>query len=115
MDHPAQAMAHELVFRAPTSSDVISPITDLVAIEMAKGTDASPVNEEEAVAIVSTALSGTDEAPIDPYSDFVSGSDANAELHKTAQILTESKAANPTTYEEKSDQFAKKQMRSLIR
>ena len=107
MDHPAQAMAHELVFRAPTSSDVISPITDLVAIEMAKGTDAAPVTEEEAVAIVSTALGGTEEAPIDPYSDFVSGADANAELHKTAQILTESKAANPTTYEEKSDQFAK--------
>ncbi|CDT61852.1 hypothetical protein [Vibrio coralliirubri] len=107
MDHPAQAMAHELVFRAPTSSDVISPITDLVAIEMAKGTDAAPVTEEEAVAIVSTALGGTEEAPIDPYSDFISGADANAELHKTAQILTESKAANPTTYEEKSDQFAK--------
>ncbi|MEZ9452368.1 hypothetical protein AB4258_07630 [Vibrio splendidus] len=108
MDHPAQAMAHELVFRAPTSSDVISPITDLVAIEMAKGTDAAPVTEEEAVAIVSTALGGTEEAPIDPYSDFVSGADANAELHKTAQILTESKAANPTTYVEKSEQFAKK-------
>ena len=107
MDHPAQAMAHELVFRAPTSSEVISPITDLVAIEMAKGTEAVPVTEEEAVAIVSTALGGTEEAPIDPYSDFVSGADANAELHKTAQILTESKAANPATYVEKSDQFAK--------
>ncbi|PMH10290.1 hypothetical protein [Vibrio splendidus] len=107
MDHPAQAMVHELVFRAPTSSDVISPITDLVAIEMARGTDAAPVTEEEAVAIVNTALGGTEEAPIDPYSDFVSGADANAELHKTAQILTESKAANPTTYVEKSEQFAK--------
>ncbi|MGF1815697.1 hypothetical protein [Vibrio splendidus] len=113
MDHPAQAMAHELVFRAPTSSDVISPITDLVAIEMAKGTDAAPVTEEEAVAIVSTALGGTEEAPIDPYSDFVSGADANAELHKTAQILTESKAANPTTYVEKSEQFAKEANRII--
>ena len=113
MDHPAQAMAHELVFRAPTSSDVISPITDLVAIEMAKGTDAAPVTEKEAVAIVSTALGGSEEAPIDPYSDFVSGSDANAELHKTAQILTESKAANPTTYVEKSEQFAKEANRII--
>ncbi|MGR5543311.1 hypothetical protein ACPV5V_32640, partial [Vibrio campbellii] len=26
MDHPAQAMQHEVVFRAPQSSDVISPI-----------------------------------------------------------------------------------------
>jgi hypothetical protein len=106
MDHPAQAMAHELVFRAPTSSNVISPITDLVAIEMAKSTNTVPVSEEKAIALVNTALGGTEEAPIDLYADFVSGDDASAELHKTAQILTESKAANPVTYEEKSTQFA---------
>ncbi|WP_199438283.1 acid phosphatase [Vibrio owensii] len=104
MDHPSQAMAHELVFRAPNSSNVISPITDLVAIEMANN---SSLTEEEAAAKVSQALGGTDEAPIDLYSDFVSGVDKSAELHKTAQILTESKAQNPTNYEKKATEFAK--------
>ena len=104
MDHPSQAMAHELVFRAPNSSNVISPITDLVAIEMANN---SSLTEEEAAAKVSQALGGTEEAPIDLYSDFVSGVDKSAELHKTAQILTESKAQNPTNYEKKATEFAK--------
>ncbi|WP_440886884.1 hypothetical protein [Vibrio sp. WZ-1] len=103
MDHPSQAMAHELVFRAPNSSNVISPITDLVAIEMANN---SSLTEEEAVAKVNQALGGTEEAPIDLYSDFVSGVDKSAELHKTAQILTESKAQNPANYEKKSTEFA---------
>ncbi|CAH1607801.1 conserved hypothetical protein [Vibrio jasicida] len=104
MDHPSQAMAHELVFRAPNSSNVISPITDLVAIEMANN---SSLTEEEAAAKVNQALGGTEEAPIDLYSDFVSGVDKSAELHKTAQILTESKAQNPTNYEKKATEFAK--------
>ncbi|GAB7225890.1 hypothetical protein VoSk93_51110 [Vibrio owensii] len=103
MDHPSQAMAHELVFRAPNSSNVISPITDLVAIEMANN---SSLTEEEAAAKVSQALGGTEEAPIDLYSDFVSGVDKSAELHKTAQILTESKAQNPANYEKKATEFA---------
>ncbi|MDK9782619.1 acid phosphatase [Vibrio sp. B172a] len=104
MDHPSQAMAHELVFRAPNSSNVISPITDLVAIEMANN---SSLTEEEAAAKVNQALGGTEEAPIDLYSDFVSGVDKSAELHKTAQILTESKAQNPANYEKKATEFAK--------
>ncbi|HHG2233828.1 TPA: hypothetical protein ACPVYN_000469 [Vibrio parahaemolyticus] len=103
MDHPSQAMAHEIVFRAPSSSNVISPITDLVAIEMAK--DPS-ITEEDAKANVNKALGGSEEAPIDLYSDFVEGATKNAELHKTAQILTESKAQNPTNYEKKATEFA---------
>ncbi|EGQ7651799.1 hypothetical protein EM59_000375 [Vibrio parahaemolyticus] len=103
MDHPSQAMAHEIVFRAPSSSNVISPITDLVAIEMAK--DPS-ITEEDAKANVNKALGGSEEAPIDLYSDFVEGATKNAELHKTAQILTDSKAQNPTNYEKKATEFA---------
>ncbi len=103
MDHPSQAMAHEIVFRAPSSSNVISPITDLVAIEMAK--DPS-ITEEDAKANVNKALGGSEGAPIDLYSDFVEGATKNAELHKTAQILTESKAQNPTNYEKKATEFA---------
>jgi hypothetical protein len=102
MDHPAQPMEHELVFRAPASSNVISPITDLVSIEMSN----SNVDQETAEEAVSLALGGTAEAPIALYDDFVTGDAADAELHKTAQILTESKAANPTTYEDKATQFA---------
>ncbi len=103
MDHPSQAMAHEVVFRAPASSNVISPITDLVAIEMAAD---STLTEEDAIAKVNLALGGTEAAPINLYSDFVSGDDKNAQLHKTAQILTESKAKNPSSYDNKATDFA---------
>ncbi|MDK9759700.1 hypothetical protein KIV40_31375, partial [Vibrio sp. D173a] len=76
MDHPSQAMAHELVFRAPTSSKVISPITDLVAIEAEKnGGDL-----EAAETAVNVALGGTDSAPVALYDDFVEGDNADAEL-----------------------------------
>ncbi|ELB7530922.1 hypothetical protein ACRTC9_19175 [Vibrio vulnificus] len=101
MDHPTQAMAHEVVFRAPSKSTVISPLSDLVAIEMASGT-----SEEEAILKVSTALGGTQEQPIKLLSNFIDGADKNVSLHKTAQILTESKAANPSSYEKKATQFA---------
>lgn len=103
MDHAAQAMQHEVVFRAPGSSDVVSPITDLVALEMSKNED---LTQQEAEANVNQALGGTEEAPIDLYADFVEGDEADAELHKTAQILTESKAANPEMYEEHAVDYA---------
>ncbi|MGR5166885.1 hypothetical protein ACPV5L_06690 [Vibrio astriarenae] len=103
MDHPAQAMQHEVVFRAPQSSDVISPITDLVTLEMSNN---EGMTQQEAEANVNEALGGTDEAPINLYADFVEGDEADAELHKTAQILTESKAANPEMYEDHAVDYA---------
>ncbi|MUJ39348.1 hypothetical protein [Aliivibrio fischeri] len=113
MDHEGQPMANAVVFRAPISAEdktaVISPLTDLVAIEMAKGTAENPVSEEAAIAAVTAALGGTDEQPIDLFSDFVKDSKTNlesAKLHKTAQILTESKAKNPTAYEKNSAEIA---------
>ncbi|WP_394136160.1 Ig domain-containing protein [Aliivibrio fischeri] len=113
MDHEGQPMANAVVFRAPVSAEdktaVISPLTDLVAIEMAKGTAENPVSEEAAIAAVTAALGGTDEQPIDLFSDFVKDSKTNlesAKLHKTAQILTESKAKNPTAYEQNSAEIA---------
>ena len=108
MDLPAQPVEHELVFRAPNGSGVISPITDLVAIEsgnIANDVDGDGVvTEEEAIAAVGSAL-GDDN--LDPYTDFVEGADADPVLHKTAQILTETKAANPTTYEDSATEIAK--------
>ncbi|EJB5270775.1 hypothetical protein ACA895_003280 [Vibrio vulnificus] len=104
MDHEGQPMANSVVFRAPIAGEkadsnmVISPITDLVAIEMGKNANLSL---EEASANVSTLLGATDEQPINPFSDFVKDAKTNlasAQLHKTAQILTESKAKNPTEY-----------------
>lgn len=107
-DYEGQPMANAVVFRAPVSAEdktaVISPLTDLVAIEMARGT-----TEEEAIAAVTTALGGTDEQPIDLFSDFVKDSKTNlesAKLHKTAQILTESKAKNPLEYENNAADIA---------
>lgn len=115
MDHEGQPMANAVVFRAPVSSEaktaVISPLTDLVAIEMARSTTEKPVSEKEAIEKVTAALGGTTEQPIDLFSDFVKDSKTNlasAKLHKTAQILTESKAKakNPADYETNSVKIA---------
>lgn len=102
MDLPGQPMEHELVFRAPNSSNVISPITDLVAIEIESGKSL-----EEAEAAVTEALTGQTDGEIDLYSDYVEGAQADAKLHKTAQILTETKAANPNTYQGSATEIAK--------
>ncbi|XAW89593.1 Ig-like domain-containing protein [Vibrio sp. CDRSL-10 TSBA] len=102
MDSPSQAMAHEVVFRAPTSSTVVSPITDLVAIKMSSD---STLSEDEAKAAIAAAL-GLSDSVDDVYSDFVSGAEANSSLHKVAQMLTESKAAADAAsqdYEELAD------------
>lgn len=108
MDHEGQPMANAVVFRAPVSAEdktaVISPLTDLVAIEMAKGT-----SEEAAIKAVTTALGGITEQPIDLFSDFVKDAKTNlesAKLHKTAQILTESKAKNSVEYEKNAAKIA---------
>jgi hypothetical protein len=95
MDLPSQPIEHELVFRAPNNSNVISPITDLVAIEVAGGKTL-----EEAEDAVALSLGGTTD---ELYTDFVakaeSGDSDAAVLHKTAQILTETKAQDPQKYE----------------
>ncbi|MCA3957143.1 hypothetical protein JKP11_15885 [Vibrio vulnificus] len=112
MDHEGQPMANSVVFRAPIAGEkadrnmVISPITDLVAIEMGKNANLSI---EEASANVSTLLGATDEQPINPFSDFVKDAKTNlasAQLHKTAQILTESKAQDPIKYSENATDIA---------
>ncbi|MEZ9191430.1 hypothetical protein AB4133_19235 [Vibrio sp. 10N.286.52.F8] len=102
MDLPDQPMSNAVVLRTPkvdgSEGVVISPITDLVAIEMRKNNSTL----EAAASAVSSNLGGTEEAPIDLFSDFVEDSKSNlqsARLHKTAQILTESKAKNPSEYE----------------
>lgn len=100
-DHEGQPMANSVVFRTPEGTDktalVISPITDLVAIEMQKNNSSL----EAATATVNENLGGSIEEPIDLFSDFVATSKddlESAQLHKTAQILTESKAQDPTAY-----------------
>ncbi|MBE4581454.1 hypothetical protein BOO29_10760 [Vibrio navarrensis] len=112
MDHEGQPMANSVVFRAPISDAkanadmVISPLTDLVAIEMGKNTELSI---EDASANVSALLGATDEQPINPFSDFVKDAKTNlasAKLHKTAQILTESKAQDPIKYTENATTIA---------
>ena len=92
MDHEGQPMANSVVFRTPEGTDktslVISPITDLVAIEMQKNNSSF----EDATATVNEDLGGSIEEPIDLFSDFVATSKddlESAQLHKTAQILTE--------------------------
>uniref|UniRef100_UPI000B357E52 hypothetical protein n=1 Tax=Thaumasiovibrio occultus TaxID=1891184 RepID=UPI000B357E52 len=94
-------MAHELVLRAPTSSKVISPITDLVAIEMENG-----VSQSEAVTKINAVLGGTEDNPIDLFADYIWKEGIYEKVRKTAQILTESKAANPSSYDNKATQFA---------
>lgn len=108
-DHPGQSVAHELVLRSPATADVISPITDLVAIEMAKSTANVPITEAEAIAKVSQNLGLGDSSSVTVYSDFVAVSATNdeaAKLHKTAQILTVTKGGNSKAdYEQKSEKI----------
>ena len=86
MDQPTQAMQSEVVFRSTPSSTMISPLTDLVAIEISNG-----ATEEQAASNVAEALG---DATINVYSDYIGATDnTSKKLHKTAQILTVSKVA----------------------
>ncbi|WP_394249499.1 hypothetical protein [Vibrio profundi] len=94
MDHPTQAMEHEVVFRTLPGGDVISPLTDLVVLEAG----ANPTEEAITAAKKTVNVSlGLPEDSEDAFGDVIANDDA--ELHKTAQILTESKANDPTGYE----------------
>jgi len=102
-DFPNQSVAADVVYSAPVSSSVISPITDLVVLEMASGSK----TEIEAIAAVKVSLN---DDSLELYRDFVAQSltnDSDARLHKTAQILAASKANNLTQYKNKPMQMAK--------
>jgi len=88
MDHPTQAMEHEVVFRTLKGESIISPLTDLVVIEA--GTNPTNDDIEQAKIDVNEAL-GLPEDSDAAFTDVIADNDS--ELHKTAQILTESKAA----------------------
>ncbi|MDA3139822.1 Ig domain-containing protein [Vibrio metschnikovii] len=101
MDHPAQAMAHEVVLRAPTleaQQQVISPITDLIVLAMENDPTSDLTQAKQTVA---KTLGLDNQAEL--LSDFTK---TNPKLHKKAQILTESKAANPASYDQNAAQFA---------
>ncbi|NNN45338.1 MULTISPECIES: Ig domain-containing protein [unclassified Vibrio] len=103
MDHPAQAMAHEVVLRAPTleaQQQVISPITDLIVLAMENDPTSDLTQAKQTVA---NTLGLDNQAEL--LSDFTK---TNPKLHKKAQILTDSKAANPASYEKNAAQFAEK-------
>lgn len=101
MDHPAQAMAHEVVFRAPTleaQQQVISPITDLIVLAMKNDPTSDLTQAKQTVA---NTLGLDNQAEL--LSDFTN---TNPKLHKKAQVLTDSKAANPASYDQNAAQFA---------
>ena len=92
MDLPGQPMEHSVVFRSQQVGEniVISPITDLVALQPATVYSTEKSAEQK----VCDSLFGdnpvTGEACTTKlYSDFTK---SNPVLHKTAQILTETKA-----------------------
>ncbi|GEK14404.1 hypothetical protein [Aliivibrio fischeri] len=94
MDLPGQPMEHSVVFRSQQTGDnvVISPITDLVALQapVALRTDVTPEQK------VCDSLFGENEVTDKEctaklYSDFTQ---TDPKLHKTAQILTDTKAKN---------------------
>ncbi|AAW86996.1 lipoprotein, putative [Aliivibrio fischeri ES114] len=93
MDHPTQAMAHEVSFRTLSGEKIISPLTDLVAAKA--GTNPTPAQIKQAKKEVNTAL-GLDEENTDVFSDVIAAGDHA--LHKTAQILTESKVEAGNNY-----------------
>ncbi|MEZ9523178.1 hypothetical protein [Enterovibrio norvegicus] len=103
MDLPGQAMK-AVTFRAPAGSEIASPITDLVVSKMQSTDTAEGLSKEDAEKAVIESLGGLNtEGELSQdilYSDYIvakeTGDDASKELaakiHKTAQILTETKA-----------------------
>ncbi|MBE4574767.1 hypothetical protein BOO36_13160 [Vibrio navarrensis] len=91
MDHPTQAMAHEVVLRTLPGETIISPLTDLVVVQAG----ANPTEEkiEQAKAEVNKALGITGDVA---FTDVIAAK--NHALHKTAQILTESKVKAGENY-----------------
>ncbi|EGQ9278743.1 hypothetical protein ACFJZ3_003760 [Vibrio vulnificus] len=95
MDHPTQAMAHEVALFTLPGEKVISPLTDLVVVQAG----ANPTEEKiaEAKEKVNETLGISSDTA---FSDVIAAQ--NHALHKTAQILTESKVKaeqNSGTYD----------------
>lgn len=98
-DRPSQPLGKEYVLQTTLNSKVVSPLTDLVVLEMANGAD-----NDTAIANIRAALELDNDA--DLFVDFVSGENADPKLHKTAQILADSKAENPHTFNQNPSGFA---------
>ncbi len=97
-DRPSMPLDAEYTLHTTEGAEVLSPLTDLIVLEMKKsGTDA-----DTAIAVVQGALGL--ESDSDLYADFVDNGDVK--LHKTAQILADSKAESPIAYELDSIAFA---------
>ncbi|OLQ92443.1 hypothetical protein BIY22_15435 [Vibrio panuliri] len=84
-DRPAQPMQQEVVLKTTASSNVVSPLTDWIVIAMESGQ-----SEQQAIESLTTALG----KPVSPFDNYLSGNTTDSELHKLAQILTETKANN---------------------
>jgi hypothetical protein len=92
MDLPGQPMENSVVFRSQQVGDniVISPITDLVALQPATVYSTEKSAEQKVCDSLFGEGEVTDKACTDKlYSDFTT---SDPVLHKTAQILTETKA-----------------------
>lgn len=101
----ASVAMKDVTLRAPAGSAIINPITDLIVAKMApvSGSDTGMSKEaaEKQVLISLGGLNGDEELSTDIlYSDYIEakeGSDVEVselatKIHKTAQILTETKA-----------------------
>ncbi|AVX00429.1 hypothetical protein WM008_14775 [Vibrio vulnificus] len=95
MDHPTQAMAHEVALFTLPGEKVISPLTDLVVVQAGANPTEEKIAEAKEKVNETLGISG-DTA----FSDVIAAQ--NHALHKTAQILTESKVKaeqNSGTYD----------------
>ncbi|EKK9986124.1 hypothetical protein PP645_001717 [Vibrio vulnificus] len=95
MDHPTQAMAHEVALFTLPGEKVISPLTDLVVVQAGANPTEEKIAEAKEKVNETLGISG-DTA----FSDVIAVQ--NHALHKTAQILTESKVKaeqNSGTYD----------------
>ncbi len=98
MDQPYQAMAKDVVYRAPAGITLVSPLTDLVVAQMQNGYSQAAA-EQKITEQLNKLVEGDADTTVDLYADYIEtqestvSSDAEkrlaAKLHKTAQILTE--------------------------
>ncbi|BCN22858.1 hypothetical protein [Vibrio alfacsensis] len=91
MDNPTQAMAHEVVFRTLPGEKVISPLTDLVVIQAGANPTETAIQEAKEKVNETLGIEGNT-----AFTDVIAAN--NKALHKTAQILTESKAQAKDNY-----------------
>ncbi|OOE58816.1 hypothetical protein BZG14_14205, partial [Salinivibrio sp. IB282] len=96
-DRPSMPLDNEYTLHTTEGAEVISPLTDLIVLKM----ENDKTDVDTAIDSIQGALSLPSDS--DLYVDFIDNGDNK--LHKTAQILADSKAKSPDKYQSNPRDF----------